>query len=827
MAYSEMRAEETTVRVTRRKVSAEQKEQWSGILDKILEWSFVGLVFLMPLFFLPFTTEALELNKQMLLLVGALWLGLVYTTKIVVTGKIDMRRSPLGWGMLAILVAWILSTIFSLYTYNSILGLDRQEFLSLATLLAVLVFTFILGNNSTPRLASRLIYSLLISTALVTVEGLLQLFGVALLPWDFTKTTSFNTVGLFSLWGVLAVATLVLATTEIIRLSLSSNKQKTVLVTLLALFTALHLILLIIFNDATLWLSLAVGLVISLAALYLKLPENQKVSWLILPSFMIVFSITLMFVSPPRFVTLPLVATPSLQTSFDITLNTLKSSPAFGFGPGNFFASYTQFRPKEMNSANLFELWTARFDQSSSYLLTKIAATGFVGLIAILLMAVLLFWQVLISLKKSDLNDDSLVLLGIVAALASMGVAAVFKPSNMTLTFVWWFLIALIYAYTARTGKEVMGGQSNRFVILSSLVLYTLVALGAVGIFFAGTRYSADLAFADALLTDRKISLESQKKGEAVSIESTDTVIRAVANAIQIDPRNNLYPRTLSQALLVKLSRLIGSAKTQEDATAALQSLPSQAVAAANSAVALSPKDVRNLLNAAGTYQSLLPFTSDAVKLAADTYAKAIALDPTNPQVRFDLGRMYIDEAVLHKQRAQNEKASEETKTKETDAVKKALEVAEKYLKEALDLKPDFAPAHFHLATILAEQGKKDEALKELDTAAVLNARLAPLRSADESLFYMTGLAYASLSEKDRASSAFKAAFTLRPNYALALWNYSLLQADKGNKDEAIKALEQILQYDKENKTVKDKLAELKGAAPAPTDEKANTDTQK
>jgi len=813
MAYGEMHVEETTVRVVRKKATAEQKEQWSGVLDKVLEWSFVGLVFLMPIFFLPFTTEALELNKQMLLFVGALWLGLVYTTKIVVSGKIDLKRSPLGWGMLAFLAAWILATVFSVYPYNSILGLDRQEFISLASIVGVLVFTFILGNTGSPRIASRLTYALLISTALVTIEGLLQLFGIAILPWDFTKSTSFNTVGLFSLWGVLAVTTLVLATTDIIRLSLSENKKKTMAITLLALFTALHLILLIIFSDATLWLSLAVGLVVSLAVLYLKLPENQKVSWLILPSFMIVFSITLMFVSPPRIVTLPLVATPSLQTSFDITLNTLKSSPAFGYGPGNFLASYSQFRPKEMNSANLFELWTAQFDQSSSYFLTKIAATGFVGLLALLLMAVLLFWQILTYLKKSALNDDSLVFLGVIAALASLSISAIFKSSNMTLTFVWWLLIALIYIHTARSGKEVMGSQSNRFVILSSLALYTLVALGFVGIFFAGTRYSADLAFANALLTDRKIAVEAQKKGEAVSPESTDTVIRAVGNAMQIDPRNNLYPRTLSQAILVKLSRLIATAKSQDDAKAALQTLPSQAVGAANAAIALNPKDVRSVLNAASVYQSLLPFAADAEKLAADTYTKAVALSPTDPQVRFDLARLFIDEAVLHKQRSQNEKASEETKKAETDATMKALASAEKYLNETLELKPDFAPAHFHLATIRAEQGKKDEAIKELDTAAVLNARLAPLRSADENLFYLTGLAYASLAEKDRAANAFKAAFTLRPDYELALWNYSLLQADKGNKDEAIKALQQILQYDKENKTVKDKLNELQGGA--------------
>ncbi len=819
MAYTKMHSEDEMGAVTGKKPSSLQKENWSGTLDKIIEWSFIGLVFLMPVFFLPFTTEVLELNKQMLLFVATLWLGLLFTTRIVVTGSFEIKRSPLYWGFLAFFVAWALATAFSIYPYNSILGLERQEFLSLSTIGATFVLLFVLGNVGTPRLAGRLVSTLLISSALVTIEGLLQLFGVFPFPWDFTKTTSFSPVGLFNVWGVLGVGTLLLGVNELVKGSFSTSAKKTLQTVALGLFSALQLLLLLILDDNGLWLALIAGLIVLLGVLYMKLAESQKIGWLILPCFLIVLSVTLMIVNPPRIVSLPLSPSLTLKASADITTSALKASPFFGYGPGNFLSIYTKHRPQEINQVNLMNLWTVRFDQSTSYLLTKVAETGVVGILGMLALIVLVVLQIVGYLKKRDLDQDYLTFLGVSSALAALLVSAVMKPSNMTLTFVWWLLVGIVLVYTAKQGKAVSGNQSNKFVILSSLALYTLVALGFVGIVFAGTRYSADLAFSNALIMDKKLGLEASKQGKAVETTQIDPLIQGMGRAIQADPRNHLYPRVLSQTILVKLSRLISEAKTEQDARAALQALPSQAVAAAQLAVNLNKQDVRNLENLASTYQSVLPFAADAEKLASDTYKKIVEINPTDPMSRLSFARMYLDGAVLHKKRAADEKASEEVKKKESAALKESLDGAEKYLNEAIELKKDFAPAYFHLATIKAEQGKKEEAVKNLDIAAGLNAQLASLRSADEGLFYLTGLAYASLDEKDRASDAFRAAFTLRPSYALAIWNYAILQADKGNKDEAIRALELILQLDKDNKTVQDKLKELKGEAPAPAAE--------
>ncbi|MEK7122535.1 MAG: hypothetical protein AAB855_01630, partial [Patescibacteria group bacterium] len=400
------------------------------------------------------------------------------------------------------------------------------------------------------------------------------------------KTRAFTPVGLFTLWGALSTVTLVLAVNEIIRLSLSDSAKKGLHTILLALFAVIQLLVLLMLDNSTLWIALTAGLVVSLVVLYLKLPQDQKVSWLILPCFLVVLSITMTIVNPPRFATLPIVAMPSLQTSADITVATLKDHPAFGVGPGNFLATFTKNRPADLNNVSLLGLWTSRFDQSSSYFLTKVAETGAVGLVAMLALTLLLLWQVLAYLKRETLTDESLSFVGVISAFAAMGVTAVLLPANMTIAFVWWLLIALVLLYTAKPGKIMAGGQSNRFVILSSVVLYTLIMLGVVGIIFAGTRYSADMKFANAMILDRKLTVDVSQRGTAAAPEEIDNLIRAIGDAINTDQRNDLYPRTLSQAINYKLSRMIASAKSEQEAIAALQALPQQAIAAANRSVA-------------------------------------------------------------------------------------------------------------------------------------------------------------------------------------------------------------------------------------------------
>src|SRR3989344_9379074 len=79
------------------------------VYKKAARWLLLIGAALLPLFFLPWTTSVLELNKQMLLaaLAGA---GLIlWLVDVVISGKLSWRSNPLDKGVIALFGAVALS----------------------------------------------------------------------------------------------------------------------------------------------------------------------------------------------------------------------------------------------------------------------------------------------------------------------------------------------------------------------------------------------------------------------------------------------------------------------------------------------------------------------------------------------------------------------------------------------------------------------------------------------------------------------------------------------------------------------------------------------
>src|SRR3989338_6783990 len=746
----------------------------TALIDRVFEWSLYGLVFLMPLFFLPFTTDVLELNKQLLLFVGTLWLAILYTAKIIATERIDLQWSPVHIGIGAVLVAWLVASIFSLYPYNSFWGLEKQEFVSFWTLVTLAIFVFITVNALTRRVMTNSLYALIISVALAGVYGILQLLGIYVLPFDFAKTNAFNTVGLVSLLGVLIATTTVIAIVHIVRLSLSAEKNRNLISILLAVFASFGLIFLIIAGEQHLWIGTILGLGFALAVLYVKLPKERKIMWLVLPSFVVVFSIAMLFINLPRIITLPITIQPSLKTSFDIATASISERPLFGTGPGNFLSNYTKHRPQEINSVNYLQAWALRFDQSGSYLLTKVAETGALGIVSILLLFGLLAWTLGKLLVKQGISEEYVSLLGLAAAFIALGYFAAVKPGNITLAFLMLLLIAYGITYSTNQLNVQMPKlqHSNRFVILSSIALCSVIIVGIVGTLVLIGRYGADQTFAKGLQLDQKLSIQLKTSG-TINDTDVDPLIQTLALATQKNPRHHSYPRVLSQALLYKMNTLIGQGEAEKNASM-ISKLAASAVDTARRANVLYPSDVRNVQNLASTYQAIAPFTTGSQQFVEEHYSKSVALDPKNPSVRLEFAKYYIDSAALHQQRARNIKEDAD-KAKEQDAYQKALTDAETQLNEALGLKQDYAQAHLRLAMIRIEQKSNADAEGLLDKAVSENINLVSMQSADETIFYFAGLGYNTIDKKDKALNAYRLALGLRPHYQLASLEGSLL----------------------------------------------------
>jgi tetratricopeptide (TPR) repeat protein/O-antigen ligase len=785
-----------------------EKKKKIELLDNIFEWSLYGFIFLIPLFFSPLTGDILELNKQMLIFLATLFFAVLYISKSILAEKIHIKYSPLYAGFGGLLAAWLIASIFSIYPYNSFLGLEKQACISFSTLLSFGVLTFVVVNNFSARHVPNMILSFLASMTLAILIGLLQIFGIFILPFAVTKTAAFNTIGLTDVWGGLIVVSLLLSLALIIRGSLVQEKYTKLLSVLLSLFTSLCLIALVIVGDRGLWISLIIGLALLLTVLYLRLPQDQKVAWLVLPSFVAVFSITMIFFNP-RVVQLPFSAQPSLATSIGISFKTLVDSPLTGYGPGNYITSYTKFRPKEINKANILQLWTVRFDQSGSAILTAIAATGILGLFGMLAVVILLGLLLYRELSTKKIDEDYLLFLGMASTLLTVTILGFIKTANITLVFSAWLLIACILLFTATSLKVIKGSHSNRFLILSSLSLYAILALGLVGGFFAVKRYIADAYMAQGLVLDQKLSGFTQA-GKDIPIPDVDALIQKFSSAAAIDSAHHGYSRLVSQALVYKLSTLAKDTAHVQQNLSVIQSTASTAVDAAKRAVSIFPHDVRNLQNLAVTYQAIAPYADGADAFITESYNKAISLDPSNPLLLVEFAKARLDVAAFHTAKA-NQTKDESTKSNEQSMAQTTLGDAEKNLKSAIALKSDYPDAYLYLGIAYAQMNNKVDALQNFDLAKDVNLKLAQIQSASETLFYLLGLGYNSFNQKDKAEESFKYAIALKPDYQLARWQYGLMLADMENrKEDGITMFESILNYDPNNQIVINKVHELR-----------------
>jgi len=165
------------------------------ICDWVTKYSIYAAIFLVPVFFLPWTSEVLDFNKQTLLLLLAVVALFSWMLRVLISGKFELNISKMHIVAAVLFLVYLLSTIFSINRYGSFWGWPQSSSESLLTLLAVLLFYFLVSNVFSKRniFVSAVILSF--SAILAELIGILQLFGLFIIPFDFAKSIAFNTVG--------------------------------------------------------------------------------------------------------------------------------------------------------------------------------------------------------------------------------------------------------------------------------------------------------------------------------------------------------------------------------------------------------------------------------------------------------------------------------------------------------------------------------------------------------------------------------------------------------------------------------------------------------
>lgn len=362
-----------------------------------------------------------------------------------------------------------------------------------------------------------------------------------------------------------------------------------------------------------------------------------------------------------------------VETGWKIAAGTMGRSlltAVFGIGPANYLDAFSLYKPGEFNSTSI---WNLRFPNGANYyfyLLSTVGIAGF-GLFAALIYK-------LVTLVKKEFEKSLLVSLGLIVVMF------LFLPAPAILIALFFVLLGIFVCENPEITKK------------QEITINPLPVLIVAGLIFASGIFLGKIVLADYYFT--------QSLKAAAANDGTKTYNLQI-QAINLNPDNDAYHVSYSQTNLALADSLAGQQNLTDQQKNTVIQLVQQAIREGRSATALNPNRASNWENLSLIYRSLINFAQGADQWTLTSINQAIALDPTNPRLRLDLGSLYF--------------------------AGKDYAAAGQMFSQAVNLKPDYANAHYNLAQALKNMGSDDQAKQELQTTASLVCGLGQTADCD------------------------------------------------------------------------------------------------
>lgn len=419
-----------------------EKEQISVSLGTVLTaFCFVVLV-AVPLIFVPFLADPLDLPKQLLIFfIGVAGL-LIWSLKNLLRGKFTFARSTFDLPMALLAICAIVSAVLTPNLYAS---LSAETVLIVG---GVALFFLFSGVPDKETVLGKIGLVLSISGAILGFTLIIQrLF--ALLPANSSMLNNPSLFFLnpgFNLAGSALAAGLFLASLLPLAIGLwKSNelKQKEFLIPLIILIAA--------------------GLVCAGVTLYQNRPIllDQLSGW-------------------------------------KIATGVIGSSPKnalLGVGPGNVVDAFAIFKPADFNNS---DFWNLRFSTSSNFYLTILTTFGIIGLA---ILAIYLVKLGKIAKSRLSLESTGNYEKGLLGSIILILVLGLFLPTPLLSLFLFFVLSGTLMALYRLKGVSLYSKTEDdnkaKYISLAVTVLSLVLLIG--GAYFLGRFALADYYFAKSL----------------------------------------------------------------------------------------------------------------------------------------------------------------------------------------------------------------------------------------------------------------------------------------------------------------------------------------
>jgi len=751
-------------------------------LDSIIIFLFKGLVVILPLFFLPWTASRFGMdnfNKGYLLwvlipLIFFLWLGRGFKR-----GEFKVLKSPINIPLVLLICAYSLAAIFSLDFYSSLFGsygIYTGPVLTFASM--VLMYFFITGYLKGSDI-TKIINAVILSFIFIVSITFLLFLG----SWIFNLNSNsmfnqffvmlaggFEDLAIYlSVINILIIG--ILYSKQTWRLVFKKNWQRRIIIIALGF----SFFFLIIINFPPSWWLLFFGMVFLFIVnrFYLKIKFKKKRTVVL---YFLSILLLLVFITINLFVIDNNVfhdrRTAKLQldfsNSYKIAKEALKKKPVFGYGPETFSYVFSLFRDSKINSA---DYWHLRFNKPASSIIDLVITTGVIGALSytVFILLILYLFFVFLNYFRNNRNEpkegvphEHTAVTGMMAVVLVLIMGQFFVIINITLIFLFWLFLSLLAVIVLGIKGEADDRLRLNFKLIKiNKILYpNFFKVLVLIIFLAVSGWIALLT----LEVKYWVAEAYFSKGN----KSEDSLVKAVT----LNPKRVNYKVALAKFYKEKAITELEKPDKNIELTG---ELVNKSIDWARLAVKEAPFSVAANETLGMTYRDISSYSEDSLPFAIEAFKNARKLEPTNPVLSTELGKLYLDSGVT------------------IEAIS-ALE-------EASQLKENYFEAEFNLAKAYSLGGRDSEALIILDKIT------KEYSSAD--VFYERGKIYYNTGNYNQAIMDFEEVLNLSPDHSNALFSIGLAFEEIGEEDRALDFFKKVLDLNPGNEEIMGKIKDL------------------
>lgn len=716
-------------------------------------------MFIIPFFVTNQTFQGIDFEKNSLFVAVSAILVLLVALVFINRREIKIRKTFLDWYILGILLVFLISVWFSVDRWHSLVGFIGNPVKGLMTALSLVAVFYIIVTNFTGRIIQKAFWVIIFAIGLLAVYTLIA--GLGLIPVKIQVLIPLSLVG--SLSGLTTVLALGIPLMAVALIIVKNKSNKFTFIKELSLFIILTVIILnlMMLYNFVFWSGTLIGMIVTTFLLLGYKQAKQKNAFLkgiIFGLFTVVMVIAGLaksnyqsFIPSLTKVGLPIEVKVGLSISLDIIRGSVTADlkqGLIGSGPATFGYDFAKFHSKKAVAPILESKYIYQGDGLFG---EAIPTTGIIG--SVLFLMAIILWLVKGAKSLQTNKQTKIYLIGLFSASIIWLSSILFGQLDAG-TMLFGSLLLMVTTglilENSKGRKEFYSIKLNKLTVKSVggvAMLLIFIVLAIMALTYIGKNYMADVYMRQAMME----KMFDKKPGKMLK-------------SIHLVPQEGMYYTKLGQTYLI----LAQEKNNQKNRDAnEIRKMIRQGLTYLKKATTIMPNDIKSQRILADTYVVLGNYDA-----AEKVNKKIIDLEPNNVQYYVALGDLQLL------------KINKDAGNKD-EMIKKTIN----FYQKALSINPYTDAIYYKLATLYAENGNIDNALKNIALATKLKPKSSLYRFSFGIMLQKKG----GNKELNNAEKIFKSLLLANDKSIDVIAQLGLLYEQKGKIDEAKRQYQQVI----------------------------------